>query len=184
VPFIGLVLKHKISLGNWIGAVLAAIGLYFLTITDSLTLEKGDLYVLLSAFFWAGHLHIIGWLSPKIDSSRIAMTQFAIVSVLSFIAAGAIETFSLQDILLAAIPILYGGLLSVGVAYTLQVVAQREAPATHAAIILSLEAVFAVLGGWLILSERLSWRSLFGCALMLAGMLMSQLGGLWHERKI
>jgi drug/metabolite transporter (DMT)-like permease len=181
VPFIGIVLKHKITRGNWIGAILAAIGLYFLTITGSFTIQKGDFYVLLSAFFWAGHMHIIGWLSPKIESSRIAMMQFAMVSVLSFIVAFAIETFTLQDILNAAIPILYGGLMSVGVAYTLQVVAQKHAPPTHAAIILSLEAVFAVLGGWLILDEILSLRSLFGCMLMLAGMLISQLG--LHLRK-
>lgn len=176
VPFIGITLRHKITTGNWIGALLAAIGLYFLTITGSFTIQKGDFYVFLSAFFWAGHMHIIGWLSPKIESSRIAMMQFAMVSILSFITAFAIETFTLQDILNAAIPILYGGLMSVGVAYTLQVVAQKNAPPTHAAIILSLEAVFAVLGGWLILSEMLSLRSLFGCALMLAGMMMSQLG--------
>jgi len=110
--------------------------------------------------------------------------QFAIVSLLSFIAAFAIETFTIQDILNAAIPILYGGLMSVGVAYTLQVVAQKDAPPTHAAIILSLEAVFAVLGGWLILSEMLSRRSLFGCVLMLAGMLISQLGLHWGRRQL
>ncbi|MBN1559598.1 DMT family transporter [candidate division KSB1 bacterium] len=174
VPFIGVILKQTISLAHWIGALLAAIGLYFLTVTGSLTVVKGDLFVLFSAFFFAGHLHIIGWLSPKMASSRIALVQFTIVSLLSFIAALAIETFTVADILDAAIPILYGGLMSVGVAYTLQVVAQKEAPPTHAAIILSLEAVFAVLGGWLILSEVLALRSLFGCALMLAGMLVSQ----------
>ena len=181
VPFVGIVLKHKITLGNWTGALLAAVGLYFLTITGSFTIQKGDFYVLLSAFFWAGHTHVIDWLSPKIESSRIAMMQFAIVSLLSFIAAFAIETFTLQDIVNAAIPILYGGLMSVGIAYSLQVVAQKHAPPTHAAIILSLEAVFAVLGGWIILSEMLSLRSLFGCGLMLAGMLLSQVG--LHLRK-
>ncbi len=183
VPFIGVTLRHKITIGNWLGAILAAAGLYFLTITESFTIEKGDFYVLLSAFFWAGHMHIIGWLSPKIESSRIAMMQFAIVSLLSFIVAFAIETFTVQDILNAAIPILYGGLMSVGVAYTLQVVAQKHAPPTHAAIILSLEAVFAVLGGWLILAEILSLRSLVGCALMLVGMLISQIGVHWSRRQ-
>ncbi len=184
VPFIGITLRHKITMGNWIGAILAAVGLYFLTITNSFTIEKGDFYVFLSAFFWAGHMHIIGWLSPKIEASRIAMMQFTLVSISSFFTAFAIETFTLRDILNAAIPILYGGLMSVGVAYTLQVVAQKDAPPTHAAIILSLEAVFAVLGGWLILSEMLSLRSLFGCALMLAGMLMSQLGLHWRRGAI
>ena len=175
VPFIGVLLKHTITWGNWLGALLAAVGLYFLTITASFTIEKGDFYVLLSAFFFAAHMHVIGWLAPQVETSRIAMLQFGMVSILSFITAFAIETFSMQDILNAAIPILYGGLMSVGVAYTLQVVAQKHAPPTHAAIILSLESVFAVLGGWLILTEVLSLKSLFGCALMLAGMLISQM---------
>lgn len=175
VPFVGLVLNHKITFGNWTGAILAAIGLYFLTITNTLTIQKGDLIVLTSAFFWAAHLHVIGWLAPKMEASRIAVQQFAIVSIVSFIVAMIIEPFTLQNLVHAAIPIIYGGLMSVGVAYTLQLLAQKHAPPTHAAIILSLEAVFAVIGGRLFLSEMLSGRSLLGCGLMLIGMLISQL---------
>ncbi|MBN1482520.1 DMT family transporter [candidate division KSB1 bacterium] len=185
VPFIGVFFKHKIGFGNWTGAILAAVGLYFLTITNAFIIQKGDFLVFLSAFFWAAHVHIIAWLAPQIESSRIAMLQFAIVSILSFFVAFAIESFALCDIFNAAIPILYGGLMSVGVAYTLQVVAQKYAPPTHAAIILSLEAVFAVLGGWLVLSEMLSRRSVLGCAFMLTGMLISHVGsGFRPSRRI
>jgi drug/metabolite transporter (DMT)-like permease len=176
VPFIGLFLRHKIGPANLIGAVLAVVGLYFLTMTGNISLEKGDFYVLLSAFFWALHVHIIGWLSPKIQASRIAIIQYVIVAALSFIVAFSIESFTFSNILNAVVPILYGGLASVGIAYSLQIIAQKDAPPTHAAILLSLEAVFAVIGGWLLLSEGLAPRSIFGCALMLIGMIVSQVG--------
>jgi drug/metabolite transporter (DMT)-like permease len=105
----------------------------------------------------------------------IASGQFAVCSVLSLCTAVVFEPIVLRAVIQAAIPILYGGLLSVGIAYTLQVVAQRNAHPAHASIILSMEGVFAVLAGWMILSETLSARGLIGCALMLAGMLISQL---------
>ena len=121
-------------------------------------------------------MHIIGWFSARIDPIKLAFFQFITCSVLSLLAAFFTETIAVQAILKATIPILYGGFVSVGIAFTLQVVAQRSAQPAHAAIILSMETVFAVIGGWLILDERLSSRGLVGCALMLAGMLLSQLG--------
>jgi drug/metabolite transporter (DMT)-like permease len=104
----------------------------------------------------------------------LAVTQFTVVSILSLVGAVLFETIELAALRAAMIPILYAGLLSVAVAYTLQVVAQRRAQPAHAAIILSFESVFAVLGGWLVLSEGLSVRGLIGCALMLAGILLAQ----------
>ena len=178
VPILGIFLRLRANPGTWIGAVLAAIGLYFLSITDQLTIAFGDLLVLAGAFFWAAHVLIIGWLSPRTDSLKLALSQFMVCSFLSLLAAMFFETMSLYSIFQAAVPILYGGVLSVGVAYTLQVVAQRHAPPAHAAILLSLEAVFAAIGGWIMLGERLSARGLSGCGLMLAGMLISQLWGL------
>jgi len=175
VPFLGIFLHHKIGLNNWIGAVLAVMGLYFLTVTESFTVQKGDLFVLVSAFFWAIHVHVIGHFSPKIAAARLSLMQYAACSVLSFIVALFIEPVQMQHILDAGIPILYGGLMSVGIAYSLQVVAQKNAPPSHAAIILSLEAVFAVLGGILLLDETFSLRTALGCVLMLTGMLVSQL---------
>ena len=129
---------------------------------------------MLSALFWTAHVQLIAWYSPKEDPIQLACIQFAVCSVASLITAGLFETVLLSAILEAAIPILYGGLCSVGVAYTLQVVVQKTAHPAHASIILSLEGVFAVLGGWLILGELLSARGLIGCALMLSGMLFSQ----------
>ena len=175
VPILGLLLGQRTDAGTWIGALLAAAGLYLLCITDEFSISFGDMLELAGAFLWAGHVLIIGWLSPKMDSLKLAFTQFAACSVLSLITAVFTEVIVLEALFKATIPILYGGVLSVGVAYTLQVVAQRNAHPAHAAILLSLEAVFAALGGWLILNETLAFRELFGCALMFAGMLLSQL---------
>jgi drug/metabolite transporter (DMT)-like permease len=137
--------------------------------------SPGDFLVLVGAFFWAGHVHLIGWLSPRQDPLKIAFLQYAACAVLSLVVAGGIEQNAVSMYVSAAIPILYGGVISVGVAYTLQVVAQKWAKPAHAAIILSLEAVFAAIGGWVILNETLRPRAIAGCILMLCGMLTSQL---------
>ncbi len=178
VPLIGLFFRQKNTSGAWLGAGLAALGLYFLSITDQMTIAWGDFLELVGAFFWAGHVLVIGYFSPRVSAIRLAITQFAICSILSLLTAFIFEPIHLSNILSAAVPILYGGIASVGIAYTLQVVAQKSAHPAHAAILLSLEAVFAALGGWFMLSEVLSPRGILGCALMLAGMLLSQLWGL------
>jgi drug/metabolite transporter (DMT)-like permease len=177
VPILGLFWKQQPKIGTWIGAFLAAVGLYLLSMTEKFAIEPGDLLVLIGAFFWAAHVLIIGWLSPRIHSVKLAFSQYVACSILSLAAACIIEVITLDSIFQAAIPILYGGLLSVGIAYTLQVVAQRDAHPAHAAILLSLESVFAAIGGWLILGEIISPRGLAGCGLMLTGMLLSQLWG-------
>ena len=178
VPVLGLFWKQQPKIGTWIGAILAAIGLYFLSVTEQFTIEMGDLLVLIGAIFWATHVLIVGWLSPRINPIKLAFSQYVACSILSLITASVVELITLSSIFEAAIPILYAGLLSVGIAYTLQVIAQRDAHPAHAAILLSLEAVFAAVGGWLILGEIISPRGLVGCGLMLAGMLLSQLWGL------
>jgi len=183
VPIMGLALHQRTHGGTWLGALLAAVGLYFLSITATLTIAWGDLLVLVGAFFWAAHVLVIGHLSPRMDALRLAITQFAVCSLLSLATALAIETISWQGLRQAAVPILYGGLGSVGVAYTLQVVAQKDAHPAHAAIFLSMEAVFAALGGWWLLHEVLTMRAMFGCSLMLAGMLVSQLWGFVMGRR-
>lgn len=178
VPILGLIWKQKPGIGTWIGAFLAAIGLYLLSITEEFTIEAGDLLVLIGAFFWAAHVLIIGWLSPRINPIKLSFSQYMACSILSLAAACITEVITWHSVFQAAIPILYGGLLSVGIAYTLQVVAQRDAHPAHAAILLSLESVFAAIGGWLILGEIISPRGLAGCGLMLFGMLLSQLWSL------
>lgn len=178
VPIIGIFRRQRTDTGTWIGVFLAATGLYLLSVTDAFTVCFGDLLQLTGAFFWAGHVLIIGWLSPRINAIQLAFRQFVVCAILSLITALFVETITLAGIVQAAIPILYSGVASVGIAYTLQVVAQRNARPSHAAIIMSLETVFAAIGGWLLLDEILSARSLIGCGLMLAGMMISQLWNL------
>ncbi len=181
VPFLGLLLGHITRLNTWLGGLLAIVGLYFLTVESNsgarFTINSGDLLVLGSAFFWAAHVVVIGRLASQLDNLRLAIIQFFVCALMSFIVALVFEqdTLTLSSITQAWQPIAYAGLLSVGVAYTLQVVAQRHAPASHAAIIMSLEAVFAAIGGWWLLEEDFSNRALIGCTLMLAGMIVSQL---------
>ena len=176
VPILGLALGHRPGLWTWAGAALATTGLYLLSATEGIALAPGDSFVLLGAFFWAAHVLIIGRFSPRVDVLRLALVQYLVCSALSLAVAGSVEVTTVAGLRGAAVPILYGGVLSVGVAFTLQVAAQRRAPPAHAAILLSLETVFAVLGGWLILGEVLGPRALTGCALMLAGILWSQSG--------
>ena len=178
VPILALFWKQSTNPGTWIGAVLAAVGLYFLSVTEQFTIEFGDLLEFLCAFFWAGQVLIIGWLSPRVQSVKLAFTQFVVCAALSLIIALRVEDIAWNALIQAAWPILYGGILSSGVAFTFQIMAQRHTHPAHASIIMSLEAVFAAIGGWLVLNELLSIRGLVGCGLMLSGMLLSQLWGL------
>jgi drug/metabolite transporter (DMT)-like permease len=178
VPLLGLLVAHRPGPGTWLGAVLAMAGLYLLSVTRDLTMAWGDLVVLAGAFFWATHVLLLAWLVSRSDAVSLALIQFVVCAGLSLVAAWLTEPISVDSVLDGLIPILYGGVLSVGVGYTLQAVAQREAVPAHAAIILSLEAVFAALAGWMILDERLGARELAGCGLMLGGMLVSQIAPL------
>ena len=184
VPFLGLFIRQRTNAGTWIGAILASAGLFLLSVTDQFTIQLGDLLVLIGAFMWALHVLIIGWLSPKMDSLRLAALQYAACSAFSLVTAAVFETITVSGLQQAFIPILYGGAMSVGIAYTLQVVAQKQAHPAHAAILLSLEAVFAAIGGWLMLNEMMTPRGMFGCSLMLAGMLLSQLWEFLGKPKI
>lgn len=175
VPILGLLIKQRTSLLTWLGAVIAVIGLFFLSVNEAFDINIGDILVLIGAFFWAIQILVIGFYSKKIDPFQLAFSQFVVCAVFSFIAALISETIDLQNVLLAYLPILYAGLFSVGIAFTIQVVAQREAHPANAAIIMSLEAVFAVIGGWMILNESIPLRGLFGCVMMLIGMILSQL---------
>ncbi|MDT8421838.1 MAG: DMT family transporter [Desulfuromonadales bacterium] len=174
VPLLGLFSARSPRPGTWFGALLAAFGLYFLCLGDGLHITSGDLLVLIGAFFWAGHVLLIGRYAPQTDSLWLAAVQFAVCSLLSLIIALCHEVITLEALWQASLPILYGGLGSVGIAYTLQVIAQRDSHPAHSAVIMSLEGLFAAVGGWLLLNEQLSARGMFGCALMLVGILLSQ----------
>lgn len=175
VPILGLVIKHKTGLNTWIGAIITLVGLYFLSIKDNFTMGYGDLLQLVGALFWAIHLLTIDHFSHRVNPVQLASLQFFICGLLSFTVALFIEQPTLENITAGWGALVYSGLMSVGLAYTLQVIGQRNAHPSHAAIILSLEAVFAAVGGVLFLNEYLDQRALLGCGLMLAGMLISQI---------
>ena len=174
VPLLGLLRRHRVSAFVWAGCGLAAAGMYLLSVVGAFSISVGDALVLGSAFGWAVHVHIVGWLAQRMHPIRVAILQFAICAVLSLGVAGFTETISMSKISQAGWMIAYAGVLSVGVAYTMQVVGQRRVDPARAGIILSLEAVFAVIGGWLLLGEVLSTRGMVGCALMLGGMMLAQ----------
>ncbi len=175
VPILGLFLKQHIGRGIWAGASVSLLGLYLLSVTEQFTVSKGDVFELASTVFWAAHILIIGYFSVRVDVLKLSCLQFATCSLLSLVTALLFENINPVGIYEALIPILYGGIGSVGIAYTLQVIGQKNAKASHAAIIMSMENVFAALGGFLILHETLGVRGILGCALMFSGLLVSQL---------
>lgn len=177
VPIIGLFIGQHITRILWMGTFIALAGLYLLTVDGPFMLQYGDLLILLSAFFWAIHVQLINKLVDTHAALPLSAFQFAVCGILSLATASVFETITLETILQATWPLLYGGLMSVGIAYTLQVVAQQHVHPAYASIILSFETVFAAIGGWLLLNEMLSLRNLTGCLLMLAGMIMVQVWG-------
>jgi drug/metabolite transporter (DMT)-like permease len=174
-PLLGIAFGMRTGLPAWIGAFLAAAGLYLLSAQGLTSIAPGDGLVLLGALFWAGHVLWVGQAAQRIDPLQLALVQFVTTAALSLAAAFAFEQPAAGAVLDAGAAILYAGILSVGVAYTLQVVAQRHARPAPAAVILSLESVFAAVGGWLVLDEVLPLRGVMGCGLMLGGVLVSQL---------
>ena len=174
VPMIGILLKHTTGMTTWLGAVLAVVGLYLLSINDDFTMSLGDMLIFIGALFWAFHILVIDHFSGRIDPIQLSAVQFLVCGILSLAVSLIIETPTLSGAIAGWQPILFAGLVSVGIAYTLQVIAQKNAKPSHAAIIMSLEAVFAAIGGVWLLDESLSPRAWIGCGLMLAGMLLSQ----------
>lgn len=183
VPLFAVFWGKRTPLGTWMGAAVAVAGMYLLSVTEDFSVNRGDVLELIGALFWAGHVLVASWFAPRMNPIHLAVGQYAVCSGLSLaIAVAGGESFAWEGLSAAAAPILYGGLLSVGVAYTLQLVAQRDANPSHAAIILSLESVFATLAGWVLIGEELTLRGILGCALMLAGMLLSELWPMLRKR--
>lgn len=176
VPVLGMVFGQKAGAGSWLGGVLALCGLYLLSVTHGLSLAPGDGWLLVGAAVWALQVVSLGWLAPKMDSLVLAFGQALVCALLSLAVAGCAESVNLDTVRAAAWELAYGGIVSVGIGFTLQVAGQKYAKASHAAIIMQFEAVFAVLAGWLVLGEVLTARGLAGCGLMLTGMLVSGLG--------
>ena len=175
VPILGLFLKKKCSPLIWVSVLLALVGLYFLCMSGSISLGLGDLLVLIGAFLFSIHILVIDHYSPLADGVQLSCIQFFVCGVLSLICMFLFETPDLSMILMAWLPILYAGVLSCGVAYTLQVVGQKNMNPTLASLILSMESCISVLAGWLILGQALSSRELLGCVLMFAAIILAQI---------
>ncbi|WP_027400228.1 DMT family transporter [Anaerovorax odorimutans] len=180
VPIIGLFLHKKIKKQTWIGIALATIGLYMLCVKEGFSIDFGDFIVFIGAFFWASHILIIDYFSPKTDGIKLSCFQFIFCGIFALLPAFIFENILLDTILLSMIPILYAGIMSSGVAYTLQIIAQKNTDPTIASLLLSTEAVFATICGFLILNERLTLRELLGCCIMFTAVIITQL----PERKV
>ncbi|NIE69100.1 DMT family transporter [Burkholderia sp. Ax-1719] len=175
VPMLGVLLRHRTGAGTWIGAALAAAGLYLLSINEHFSIMYGDWYQLGCAIVISIQVMLVGHYAPRHDPLALSIVQFIACGAACLAVAIGFEPLRLADITRAAPAIIYGGAMSVGVGYTIQVVAQRDAAPAHAAVIFSMEGVFAAIAGWAALGETLSTRALTGCALMLAGLLACQL---------
>ena len=175
VPILGIFLKKKPRLIIWFSVLLALVGLYFLCMTDSLSFSKGDTLVLLCAFVFSLHIMIIDHFSPMVDGVRMSCIQFAVAGILCGIPALIFEHPTFSSLIAAWAPVLYAGILYCGVAYTLQIVAQKNYDPTVASLLLSLESVFSVLAGWVILHQSLSPREIFGCVLVFIAIILVQL---------
>ena len=175
VPVAGLLFRRRVPRAVWFGVVLAVAGLYCLCITEDFTISGGDFYVLLCAFCFSAHILVIDHFTQKVDGVELSCAQFLVVTVLSVVGMIATEHPSLSALLQCAGPILYVGLFSSGVAYTLQILAQKDSNPTVVSLLLSLESVFATVAGALILGDRMSGKEYFGCVLMLAAVVLAQL---------
>lgn len=159
----------------WAAVAMALIGLYLLCITDGFSIGKGDLLVLVCAFLFSLHILVIDYFSPKVDGVKLSCIQFLTCGILSGIPALLLEHPELSSILAAWQPILYAGVMSCGVAYTLQIIGQKNMNPTVASLILSLESCISVLAGWIILRQQLSTKEILGCVIMFAAIILAQL---------
>ena len=176
VPLLGLLLKKKAPKTVWIGVVLALAGLYCLCVTDSFTsITVYDLYLLLGALCFAIHILVIDHFTQKVDGVELSCAQFLVATILSTAGMLLTEQPTMAGLTASIWPILYVGVLSSGVAYTLQIEAQRGSDPTVVSLLLSLESVFSVLAGAVVLHDRMSGREYFGCVLMLAAVVLAQL---------
>lgn len=175
VPVLGILLHKKIGWKIWLAVVLAIVGLYFLCMTESFSIDKGDILVFLCALVFAVHILVIDHFAPKVNGVKMSCMQFFICGILSIPFMFTIETPTFTAVTGAWMPLLYAGVLSCGVAYTLQILGQKNANPAVASLILSLESCFSVLAGWVVLGEKLSVRESVGCAFMFAAIILAQL---------
>lgn len=182
VPVIGMFFGHKATRSLWVAILVCLMGLYLLSVSGDFVVSRGDLLTLISAVLWACQILVIDHVAGKGDPVRIACLQFAVCAVLSALCGLLFETCTVSQIKAASGAIAYAGFMSVGVAYTLQVICQKRCPPAPAAIIMSMEAVFAALAGYLVLHQVLTGRAFIGCCLILCGVLMVQLAPMMRKQ--
>lgn len=176
VPILGLFLKKKVSPKLWGCIAIAVVGLYLLSVTEGFSsINRGDLYVMLCAVAFAFHIMAVDHYAPLVDGVRLSCIQFLICGILSGVLMFLFETPDMQGLLKAAVPILYAGIMSSGVAYTLQIVGQKYTKPTIASLLMSLESVFALLAGIVVLKEIPSPRETAGCIFMFAAIILAQI---------
>ena len=177
VPLAAVLLGQRVRAVQWGGAVLAFAGVYFLSAHGETTINTGDLLVLVCSFFWMAQILLIDRYARAVDAIELCFMQMIVCTIGSAVLAAIYESFAWSDIWGAAVPILYAGLFSCGVAYTCQILGQAYVEPTQAAILMSTEAIFAAVAGWIVLGETMSGVQLLGCALLLGGALMAQVRG-------
>ncbi len=176
VPLIGITFfKKKCRSTIWLAVILALVGLYLLCITEEFSIGYGDFLVLICSFLFSLHILVIDYFSPLVDGVKMSCIQFFVCGIVSGIPALFTETIVWTNVLQAWMPVLYAGVMSCGVAYTLQIVGQKNMNPTVASLILSLESCIAVLAGWIILGESLTSREVKGCILMFAAIVLAQM---------
>ena len=175
VPVLGIFLGRRPGLKVWMGVVLALVGAYLLSVKGGAGIASGDLLVIASAVVFSLHILVIDSVPAGVDGVRLSCVQFLVAGAFALVLALFLESFTWRDILSAWVPLLYTGVVSSGVGYTLQILGQRTVNPTVASLILSLESVFAALAGWAILGQALSLRELFGCALVFVAVILAQL---------
>lgn len=173
VPVLGIFFGKKAGIRIWIGVILAIVGFYLLCMMEAGGMNKGDLLVFLCAICFSFHILIIDYFAPKADAVELSCIQFFVSGILCSLAALILEEPAWSQLLAGAVPILYAGILSCGVAYTLQIIGQARVKPAVASMILSLESVISVLAGWVILKETLTGRQLLGCVLVLGAVILA-----------
>lgn len=175
VPVLGIFLRKRIGWKVWIAVVIALFGLYFLCITEHFTVGKGDILIFVCALIFSLHILVIDRFSPKVDGVKMSCIQFFVCGIASMPFMFVLETPRFGAMLEGWMPLMYAGVLSCGVAYTLQIIGQKNVNPAVASLILSLESCFSVLAGWIVLGERLSRREFAGCVLMFVAIILAQL---------
>lgn len=175
VPVFGIFLHKKIGWKVWTAVAIALAGLYFLCITETFTIGVGDIYVFLCALIFSVHILVVDHYAPKVDGVKLSCIQFLVAGIVSIPFMLILESPKMGNMMTSWFPLIYAGVFSCGIAYTLQILGQKNVNPAIASLILSLESCFSVLSGWVILGERLSTRETIGCIMMFSAIILAQI---------